>query len=69
MKPIRQFGSFWYHFIVGDDPRVAVAVIAGLAVTAYLTHVARLNTWWLLPALVVVMLTASLMLATRTRTR
>jgi hypothetical protein len=67
MKLIRQFGSFWYHFIVGDDWRVAAAVILGLAVTTYLTHVPHLNYWWLLPALAVVMLTTSLWMATRKR--
>jgi hypothetical protein len=30
---IKAFGRFWYDFIVGDDWRVAVAVVAALALT------------------------------------
>jgi hypothetical protein len=65
MNAIKRFGLFWYHFIVGDDWRIAAGVIAGLALTAFLTHSSHLNTWWLLPALVVTMLSLSLWAATR----
>jgi anti-sigma-K factor RskA len=34
MLRLRAFARFWYEFIVGDDWRVAVAVLAALAVTA-----------------------------------
>lgn len=30
---LRAFGAFWYDFVVGDDWRVAVAVVAALAIT------------------------------------
>ncbi len=36
----------------GDDWRLAVLVVAGLALTAILTHVARVNAWWALPIVV-----------------
>ena len=39
MKYLRGFVLFWYDFIVGDDWRVAVGVIAALAATAGLAAV------------------------------
>ena len=35
--------------MIGDDWQVAAIVVAALAVTALLTHVAGVNAWWLLP--------------------
>ena len=46
MKQLKSFGAFWYDFIVGDDWRVPAGVVAGLALTALLAHVARVNAWW-----------------------
>ena len=59
MTWIRSFAMFWYDFIVGDDWRVAVGVVAGLAATAGLVH-AGVNAWWLLPVVVIVLLGQSL---------
>jgi hypothetical protein len=33
---LKGFGQFWYDFIVGDDWKIAVAVVAGLVVTLVL---------------------------------
>jgi hypothetical protein len=52
MKWLKGFGLFWYDFIIGDDWHVAALVAAGLAITALLVHVARVNAWWLLPVIV-----------------
>jgi hypothetical protein len=52
MKWLKGFGLFWYDFIIGDDWHVAALVAAGLAITAVLVHVARVNAWWLLPVIV-----------------
>lgn len=30
MKFLKAFGRFWYDFIIGDDPKIAVAVVAAL---------------------------------------
>jgi lysylphosphatidylglycerol synthetase-like protein (DUF2156 family) len=49
MSRLKSFGMFWYDFIIGDDWHVAVIVVLGLVVTALLTHVAKVNAWWLLP--------------------
>jgi hypothetical protein len=59
MTWIRSFAMFWYDFIVGDDWRVAVGVVAGLAATAGLVH-AGVNAWWLLPVVVIALLGLSL---------
>jgi hypothetical protein len=52
------FGRFWYGFIIGDDWIVAVAVAAGLAVTAWL-NAARVAAWWVIPLVVIVTLRLS----------
>jgi hypothetical protein len=49
MRAVRSFGAFWYDFVIGDDWQVAAIMVAALAVTALLTHVAGVNAWWLLP--------------------
>lgn len=65
MNRLVRFGMFWYHFIVGDDWKIAASVVLGLTLTALLVHSAHLQVWWLLPLIVVTMLTVSLWLATR----
>jgi hypothetical protein len=30
MKFLKSFGEFWYDFIIGDDWKIAVAVVLGL---------------------------------------
>lgn len=32
MKFLKAFGQFWYDFIIGDDWKIAVAVVTTLAV-------------------------------------
>ena len=53
------FGRFWYRFIVGDDWSIAAAVLIGLVVT-YALHRRASSAWWLMPAVVVVVLGVSL---------
>ena len=60
MKQLKAFGAFWYDFIVGDDWHVAVFVVIGLTVTAVLVHAAKVNAWWLFPAVVLAALAWSL---------
>ncbi len=33
MKFLKAFGQFWYDFIIGDDWKIAVAVVLALGVT------------------------------------
>ncbi len=65
MSRVRTFGAFWYEFVVGDDWRIAVGVVLGLAATAALVHLAHVSAWWALPVAVVVGLALSLRRATR----
>lgn len=57
-------GRFLYDFIVGDDWTVAVAVVAGLVLSALLSanHIAG---WWPIPVIVVLILGVSLRRASR----
>jgi hypothetical protein len=59
MSRIAAFGRFWWDFIVGDDWVAAAGVIAGLALTA------ALAAWWLLPIVVALVLTTSVLRAAR----
>ncbi len=66
MKYIVGLGRFWYDFIVGDDWRIAVLVLGALAIVFALAH-NSMNVWWLLPIVVFVALTISLLRETRKR--
>ncbi len=59
MTRISGFFAFWYDFIVGDDWRVAVGVIAALAATFGLSAT-TIPAWWVLPVAVVILLPLSL---------
>jgi hypothetical protein len=63
---LRSFGLFWWDFVVGEDWRIAVGVVIGLAGTAALASRA-VPAWWLLPMVVVGLLAMSLWRAARTR--
>jgi hypothetical protein len=59
MKHVIAFLRFWYEFVVGDDWRVAVGIVAAIALTAVL------GAWWVMPLAVVATLFLSLRRATR----
>jgi hypothetical protein len=59
MRYLAAFGRFWWDFIVGDDWVSAVGVVLGLGITA------ALEAWWVLPVVVALVLTLSLVRATR----
>jgi hypothetical protein len=63
MKYIVRFCSFWYDFIVGDEPILAIGVIGSVAVSLLL-HVAGWHGWWALSAGVIATLLLSLARAT-----
>jgi len=63
-RRLRAFVAFLYDFVVGDDWRIAAGVVVGLALT-YAIARAGVPAWWLLPALLAVLLPASLWLAVR----
>jgi hypothetical protein len=55
LSPLRRFGRFWWDFVVGDDWRVAVGIVAGLAVSAAVAA-SDVPAWWILPAAVAAVL-------------
>ena len=59
MRYLVAFLRFWWDFVVGDDWRIAVGVVAALALTVLLTH-HDVNAWWLMPLAVVAILLSSL---------
>jgi hypothetical protein len=63
---LKAFGAFWYDFLVGDDWRVAVGVVAALALTFAVSHTTS-SSWWIMPLAVLVLLPWSLWRATRPR--
>ena len=65
VKWIRAFAAFCYDFVVGDDWRLAIGVIAGLGLTALLAHATSVAAWWAAPLVVIVVLVASTLLAGR----
>lgn len=59
MRALKSFGLFWWDFIVGDDWRMAIGVLATLGVTAILAH-NGIAAWWLPPIAIIAALTYSL---------
>jgi hypothetical protein len=66
VKALRSFGAFWYDFIIGDDPFVAIGVIVAFGATAALAH-NDVTAWWLMPIVVAVLLGSTLARAVRRR--
>ena len=68
MTVIKGIGRFWYDFIVGDDWKIAAAVVTALAIGAVLAAATATGAAWLPPlvgALVVVAFTVSLVVDVR----
>ena len=65
MNHLRTFAQFWYDFIVGDDWRLAVGVVAAVVAVYVAAHQGG-NWWWLLPLAVTGLLGASVFHAART---
>ena len=64
MRRIEAFGRFWWDFVVGDDWRVAAALVAALGLSALLTRTS-IAAWWLLPVAVIAVLAESVLRAAR----
>lgn len=62
---VRLLGFLW-DFVIGDDWRIAAAVAATLAVTLVLSN-NGVTIWWLLPLVVLVMLSLSVWGVARNR--
>lgn len=62
---LRTIGAFWYGFIIGDDWRVAVGVVATLALTAALSRTTHAPAWPLIVIAVIALLAATTRRAAR----
>jgi hypothetical protein len=58
------FARFLYDFVVGDDATIAVGVVAALALTAAFPSVGG-GAFWIVPGVVVVVLSASVLRVAR----
>ena len=61
---MRRFAQFWWDFIVGDDWRLAIGVLATVGVVVVLADHGA-NPWWLLPPAILGLLAASVSVAAR----
>ena len=67
MTRAEALGRFVWDFVVGDDWRVAVGVVAVLGITDLLTRHGA-DVWWLVPLVVLAALAASVLrVAVRSR--
>jgi hypothetical protein len=64
VKYVRNFGRFWWDFVVGDDWLVALLVVIAIGVTAAVAH-SHVSAWWLMPVAVLIVLWLSLRRAIR----
>ncbi|MFL5823448.1 MAG: hypothetical protein ACJ764_08410 [Solirubrobacteraceae bacterium] len=64
MRWIESFLRFAWEFVVGDDWRIAVGVVAALGATALVADTA-VSAWWVLPIGVMLVLGLSVWRATR----
>ncbi|MGH2835910.1 MAG: hypothetical protein ACRDLT_11920 [Solirubrobacteraceae bacterium] len=58
MSRTHQLLRFLWDFVVGDDWRIALGVTVALLVTLVLSN-SGVTSWWLLPVVVVLMLSLS----------
>lgn len=66
MSRVRQFFRFLWDFVIGDDWRIAAAVAATLVLTLVLANNGA-TVWWILPLVVLVMLSVSVWSVARSR--
>lgn len=67
MRRLRQFGAFWYDFIVGDDWRVALTVAVALGATFVVNDLTGVTLWWIVVAAVGTVLPLTIYGATRSQ--
>jgi len=65
IKLIKDFGYFWYDFLIGDDLIGTAIVLAAMEATYLLHHHANSNAWYVLPIAVALLLPVNLFRVTR----
>jgi uncharacterized membrane protein len=64
LKAIKDFGYFWYDFLIGDDLIGTLIVLASFEITNLAFH-SGTNGWWILPLGVSLLLPINLLRVTR----
>ncbi len=64
MNRLAALGRFVWEFVVGDDWRIAAGVVVALALTALLAGTG-LAAWWVLPPVILALLSWSVWRAAR----
>ncbi len=65
LKLVKDFGYFWYDFLIGDDLIGTAIVLAAMEATYLLHHHANSNAWYVLPIAVAFLLPVNLFRVTR----
>ena len=65
IKLVKDFGYFWYDFLIGDDLIGTAIVLAAMEATYLLHHHANSNAWYVLPIAVALLLPVNLFRVTR----
>ena len=60
MTRLRNFGRFWYDFVIGDDWRLAAGAVLALGLAGVLAH-ATGSAWWIAPVVIAVLLGMSVL--------
>ena len=63
MNRLKQFGHFWYDFVIGDDWRLAAGAVVALALAGALARADR-SVWWVAPIVIATLLAVSVLRAT-----
>lgn len=63
---LKAFGNFWFDFLIGDDWRGTIGILAALTLTSLLQRSGSVS-WWILPLSVSLLLPYNLMRVTRSR--
>ena len=62
---MKNFGYFWYDFLIGDDLIGTAIVLATMEGTYLLHHAGHRTIWWVLPLGVVILLPINLFRVSR----
>ena len=65
IKLVKDFGYFWYDFLIGDDLIGTAIVLAAMEATYLLHHHSNSNAWYVLPIAVAFLLPVNLFRVTR----